>query len=83
MAPELIAKVISINIQTPYKPQAGDIWACGIVLYILLTGEFTYKPSKIIAASPGLVKILKGCLEPNTDKRWTSDKVLAELEQLI
>ncbi|CAD8087639.1 unnamed protein product [Paramecium sonneborni] len=75
MAPELLIK-------QPYNPFASDIWACGIVLHLLLVGEFP-KNNKISNSISGpLQKIVLSCLDKNAERRWTADKVLNELNQI-
>ena len=36
MAPEIVKK-------SPYQPHLTDIWAVGILLYVILTGKFPFK----------------------------------------
>jgi len=38
MAPEIVKKI-------PYQPHLADIWALGILLYVILTAKFPFRGS--------------------------------------
>lgn len=39
MAPEIVSKV-------PYIGEAADMWACGVVMHLLVTGNLPFKSSE-------------------------------------
>lgn len=88
-APELLMPVTRRRKDGHMSP-AQDIWAVGVMLYVLLTGGFpfadTFEPrirSKIIAGvyatpigiSTQAAAVLAGCLQTDMHERWTARRV--------
>jgi tRNA A-37 threonylcarbamoyl transferase component Bud32 len=86
MAPEIVLK-------TEYLGQPVDMWACGVVLFGLLCGQFPFKSQtdkecyrKILAGTvyvPSFVpdeprEIIEGLLVAEAGKRMTAKEVLAK-----
>ncbi|KZV85787.1 kinase-like protein [Exidia glandulosa HHB12029] len=88
-APELLRPVYRRRKNGHMSP-AQDIWAVGVMLYVLLSGNFpfedTYEPrirNKILTGvyqnpfgiGAAATEVLAGCLHPDMRERWTARRV--------
>lgn len=55
MAPE----VISNQDMRKYDPVKADIWSCGVVLYIMLVGQYPFSPVNMDRRSPEFIEALR------------------------
>ncbi len=89
MAPEVCHCVYE---PTPYSPQPADIWSCGVVLFVMLTGSLPWNSAtpedphyKTLLngehdypshLSTGAIEALTACLQPDAEERMTAAELL-------
>ena len=55
MAPEVINNVDRMK----YEAQKYDLWSCGVVLYVMLVGEYPFSPRDVPAGDPRYQEIVR------------------------
>ena len=89
MAPEVCRCVYE---PTPYSTQFADIWSCGVVLFVMLTGSLPWNRATPEDAnyvsllngehdypshlSMGAIEALTACLQPDAEERMTAVELL-------
>jgi 5'-AMP-activated protein kinase catalytic alpha subunit len=68
IAPEIVKN-------TGYDGTLADIWACGVILYFMMTGarpcDFKFPPDDVKRLSDEAKDLIKSILNPNPRKRFT------------
>ena len=89
MAPEILKKI-------PYDPFKADIWAFGVTLFQMATGDCPFKGNCVVdlltdiqlgynkteleSIPQVIAKIIRGCLHQNPNQRLTTSQILMLLD---